>query len=347
MLGTSTNPHLAYFSGQDSKVFTTASDYLTFDTEPGYEITGGCAQRDRILVSKDNSISEIYHTGTSPAFAKRLLTANLGCSAPLSWQALPDGTAMFMNRNGIYRIFGSDIKDVSIPIKNYFEASLPGDSFNTNKFLNAVSGINYQKNQYWISLPKTGSSVNDMLLKYDFVNNEWFIGNDSISAIGHFRINEQDRTYTGDYVGLTYRGDYGGNLNGDPIISYRDSSWTDLGYTGKKKLIRVEVLLESTGTHNITVQLSKDLNETTAITKEVSVGAGTYTDAGIWDLSLWGSATYAAPQAEQTAKIINCEELGIADYFKLRFYNAGVDEFYRIYGYTVWWKPLGNRYVTE
>lgn len=347
MTGTSANPHLDYFSNLDSKVFTTASDYLTFDTEPGYRLMGSVVQGDRRLVGKDASISEAYHTGTKPSFAKRVLSTKIGCAAPLSWQSIEEiNAAIFLGYNNVYMVLGSKIIPIGDRILNYFEASLSGDSVNKNQFINAVSGLNLQKHQYWLTIPKSGSSTNDMLFKYDYTTSEWFAGPATISALGNFRISGEDRLYSGDYAGLVHREDFGNDDNGSDFASYRESSWTNLNFQGKKKIARIEFLIEQTGTHDINIEVSKDFDDTTTVSGTISVGSGTYSDAAIWDTSLYGTGTYAIAQTNSAFVVFDdVIELGNFDYLKIKVGNSTKDEFYRIYAYTVWFKPIGSRYT--
>ncbi|MFW9872125.1 MAG: hypothetical protein ACFFG0_03410 [Candidatus Thorarchaeota archaeon] len=348
MLGTSSNTHLAYYSNLDSKVFVQASQYLTFDAEPGYRLMGGCVQGDRLIVGKDASIIEIYHTGSKPPFAKRILSANIGCAAPFSWQNIEEiKAAIFVGFNNVYMVLGAQVIPIGNNIINYFESSLPGESINKNKLLNVVSGVNIQKHQYWFAAPSSGSSTNNMLFKYDYITGEWFVGPAIISALGSFRISGEDRLYSGDYTGLVYREDYGNDDAGEDYTTYRNSSWSNLNFEGKKKITRIEFLLEQTGTHDINIEVSKDFDETTLVSGTINVGSGTYADAGIWDSSLYGSGEYAIAQTNRAFVVFDdVIELGTFDYIKVRAANANKDEFFRIYAYTIWWKPLGSRYVT-
>ena len=347
MLGTVLNPHIAYFSNQDTKVFTTATDFINLDSPPGFRINGGITQRDKLIVGKDASICEIYYTGTTPSFAVKVLTDTAGCAAPHSWQALPDGTVMFVGWNNVYRIVGSDVKAVGDAIQSYFEASLPGETLNKNRMYNISSGLNLQKQQYWISVPASAESTNSVVLVYDYVNGYWFTRNWIVSALGQVRVNGEDRLYSGGYTGLAYREDYGNDNAGSDFSAYRDTAWTDCSFKGKKKCARVEILIEQTGNFDLSVDIFKDFSDASAVSSTVSVGSGAYSDSGIWDTGLWGTMTWSTDQVNQTAVAVDCVTLGEFDWLKIRVGSASKDQFFRVYAYTIWWKGIGYRYVTS
>lgn len=119
----------------------------------------------------------------------------------------------------------------------------------------------YWQNKYFISLPKVGSSVNNMVWVYNPASNGWtVIDGWGISAWATFKVNGEERLYAGDASdGKIYRAWYGSSDNGSAISFILEGRQEDFGQPMLKKVGgEVKVVAKPSGDYNLTVEVAFD-----------------------------------------------------------------------------------------
>lgn len=133
------------------------------------------------------------------------------------------------------------------------------DTINWN-YISKASAVYFQ-NKYFISLPKVGSTVNNMVWVYFTATGGWaVIDGWSVSDWAVFKVNGEERLYAGDSTdGKVYRAWYGSSNNGTAIPFVLEGKQEDFGKPLEKKVCaELKVSAKPTGNYNLTVSASFD-----------------------------------------------------------------------------------------
>lgn len=198
-------PSRVYWSAIRSITSWDAADWIEISKDDGDEITGLKVLGDRLVVYKTNSIYIIIFTADPDIpFVVQKSNSAVGCIAPYSIQEAENGH-IFVSQDGIYFFDGYNSYKLSDRISDTFEG------MNKDRLEYAVSMYQKRKNRYWVSLSSGTSLYNNFILSWNSFLNSWtkYTGF-SASAMVIFTINNtEERPYFGDYLGYSYRTDYG------------------------------------------------------------------------------------------------------------------------------------------
>lgn len=132
----------------------------------------------------------------------------------------------------------------------------------------------YFQNKYFISMPKTGSSTNNMVWVYFPGTNGWaVIDGWNVSAWGILKVNGEERLYAGDSTdGKIYRAWSGATDNGSAISFILEGKQEDFDKPLERKVCaELKVTAKPAGNYNLNVAVSFD--------------GGGYNDVGSMNLS--------------------------------------------------------------
>ena len=119
----------------------------------------------------------------------------------------------------------------------------------------------YFQNKYFISMPKTGSSVNNMVWVYFPGSNGWaVIDGWSVSSWAVFKVNGEERLYAGDSTdGKVYRAWYGASDNGTAISFILEGRQEDFGKPLERKVgAEIKVTAKPSGDYDLNLFVSFD-----------------------------------------------------------------------------------------
>jgi len=166
---------LSGFSSMSSTVYWSeigAPDEITplsfaeFRTEDGDKITGMKTYQGSLIVTKLKSFHRL--TGDDPSqFSLTQISDQYGClsnKAIVVWE----NVLWFLDEKGIVQYNGANIDIVSTPIQPIF------DRMNVPAAIQNATAVHFRRqNEVWFAIPIDGSSVNNVILVYDYVVKAW------------------------------------------------------------------------------------------------------------------------------------------------------------------------------
>ena len=127
----------------------------------GSEVTGITSHAGVLLAFTETSVYSLEDFGLP-----RPLAQGIGCVAPNSIKALPNGLLVWLGRDGFYGMNPSgQIQRVSAPID-----SLMRNSLNRGRMSLATAAVDAHTNEYRCALSLAGSPFNDLILCFDGKN---------------------------------------------------------------------------------------------------------------------------------------------------------------------------------
>ena len=134
-------------------------DEIIYPDAGGAEITGLVSHNGALIAFTENAAYQISSDFKSP----QPISLGVGCVAPRSISALPDGTLMWLGRDGFYgmRRIG-DIVRLSTPIDKAFKLDV-----NASRMHMAVSTIDAESKEYRCALAPSGDNENKLIFCYD------------------------------------------------------------------------------------------------------------------------------------------------------------------------------------
>lgn len=143
---------------------TFLEDNYAIPSEGGAQITGLTAWGDALIVFTDRSI---YRLEVEGQVAVRPLFHGVGCVAPCSIQALPDGRLIWQGPNGFYAMaLGGAPVRISQPISRLVARLPSGFSGRTVSAIDPLTGM-------YLASVCTNSVIQDQLLAYDPRTEGW------------------------------------------------------------------------------------------------------------------------------------------------------------------------------
>lgn len=158
----------AYWSNIGEPEGIEPQNFAEFRTNDGDKITGMKSYGGQLIVSKERSLHRV--TGTNPNnFLINELTDQYGC---LSHRAM----VVFENRfwcldtKGIVEFNGANLVVVSVRVEDIFA------TMNISAAREQACAIHYrQGNEVWFAIPTGTSTVNDTIVVYDYVADQWTV----------------------------------------------------------------------------------------------------------------------------------------------------------------------------
>jgi hypothetical protein len=127
----------------------------------GAEITGLASHNGVLLAFTENSVYSLEEFGRP-----RPLAQGIGCVAPSSIQAMPNGALIWLARDGFYSMSASaGIRRVSAPIDRTTKYFL-----NRSRLKSAVAVFDKDSNEYRCAVAPAGSKHNELVLAFDGVS---------------------------------------------------------------------------------------------------------------------------------------------------------------------------------
>ena len=180
--GTSGNPTITARNISDEIVASDILDQNTYDQiENQFRIASGGADyvvalqpfaEDNLIAFTRNSIHLISGVGADLGNAVvREITREVGCCARKSIAQI-GSKILFLSDNGVYAIQFEDLynlRGVSVPLS---EAINPTINAIDPLYIDNAVGI-YHDNRYYLAITPKGSTENNMILVYNFLNDGW------------------------------------------------------------------------------------------------------------------------------------------------------------------------------
>jgi hypothetical protein len=236
------DPMLVRFSNQEdvntfaeSATNTAGSQKLT----DGSEILSAIRSRGQILIFTDTSLHAMQYIGPPFTFGFQQLGANCGCIGPHAAADI-NGVAFWMGPEAFYTFDGT-VKKMACTVQDYVFKDI--NLIQGNKF---HVGINSQFNEVtWWYCSFTSDYI-DRFVTYNYLENTWHIGSmarTSWSDLGtypkpvatEFLLNSTETAFPPGISGLTagrslvYSQETGVDANGQPIKSFIQSGYFDIG----------------------------------------------------------------------------------------------------------------------
>jgi len=198
------SPTRWYWSNYKDEATWTATDFLEAGYNDGEQITGIRVLGDRLVIFKENSIWVATFTGDANIpFIQQKSNSTVGCAFSRSIQEIDNGL-MFGSWDGLYYFDGSNSYKTSDRINDTWRA------LHRDRPDQWCSTYQKDKNRYWLSAPDGTSTFNNVVITWDSFNNAFSKYSLSASSLTTFRVNaREERVYFSDYLGYTYRADYG------------------------------------------------------------------------------------------------------------------------------------------
>ncbi len=127
----------------------------------GAEITGLCQVPEGLLVFTENTTFLVTVSYGGDGFQTRTIHPSVGCVAPSSIGMMPDGTAMWLGREGFFGYQGGQIALLSGDIDREVR------SFNRSRLLQAVAAVDVREGKYRCWVAANGSQQNNVCWQYD------------------------------------------------------------------------------------------------------------------------------------------------------------------------------------
>jgi hypothetical protein len=286
----------------------------TISPDPsGATITGLQSCNKGLLVFTETSTFLIsQNEGADPAgspfseFMAESLNNRVGCVAPDSCQAMPDGAVVWLGREGFYRYDGTQVQNVSMAIK---ESILKRINKGWRK--QAVAATDIRMGEYRCWIPVDGSQQNNLCLVLD--SNGWRRRNDVYAqAVCVKRDHTQNMLALGNAPGANpslWVLDKEGVDNNQPTkqASILETPWVRSATSVRRSSpARVRIWLRETTSGNITVQSMRDWREYPTIEAE-SADPQLYSNDDtppFWDTAKWDETTIDVLREEEDSRTI-------------------------------------------
>lgn len=148
----------------DDTAGTEPAQAIDIDKDDGDEITGICTFQDAVIIFKERSIHQVtFDADGVPSVA--LVTRALGCVSHKSIDNA-ENDVFFMSRRGMY-VLGNEPQFFSAIRTNELSTRIsPKLKLINESDLPKVTAIYYDY-KYWLAVPESSSSYNDVLWTYD------------------------------------------------------------------------------------------------------------------------------------------------------------------------------------
>lgn len=285
---------------------------------------------ERLVIMKERcGVYNFLFTGQSDIpFVRQKSLCDVGTDSGYTVEEV-ENTLLFYSRNipGIYAYDGSACARISDRITPTIK------SFDETTSSTMVAAIHPKLNQYWLSMRNSGSTENDRIIVYDFVNDAFSIHTgieasflNTINKSGEFKI------YSGDYSGYVLEQDTGNSdvLDGtgsQTIDASVKTAWFPLTNPAMtKSLDHIMVYHSLTGNYNLSYGYSFDFETDDRYSGNFSVSVGGAT----WDAFLWDDGTTWASSGG--GNVTRIDTTGAGAFTRIHFYNEEAVASWEVYG---------------
>lgn len=160
------------------------------ETESG-PIKGVFTGNDYQLIFTKTQIYRITRGAPNQYVIERVISNNIGCVAPRSIASIND-MAFFLADNGVWACDGSTTIFIGDPISKLTERYL-----DRSYYQNACAGVDTKRNTYFVAVPlqdeeRTSVTTNNVILAYDYVENNWRLLNFYLENFSSFGLSVTD-----------------------------------------------------------------------------------------------------------------------------------------------------------
>lgn len=137
----------------------------TIFPDPSAEVTGLLTVPDGLIVTTEQSTFLVTLNDEGQGFLARTLSRRAGCVSPNSMQVLPNGTAVWLGREGFYACDGSTVALVSQTINNEVMRRI-----NRGRWRRAVAAVDVLTGEYRCWVPIGATADNNLCVIFDGKN---------------------------------------------------------------------------------------------------------------------------------------------------------------------------------
>lgn len=314
---TSANPERVYWSGLFDPESWTLTDFKRLSDG----CTGMARRGDHLFLFTRNSITLCQYTGDSVnPFQFDVLDSGIGCVSNRTIKNI-EGVLFWLAGDGhIYRMAGFKPERLTEAIPQTL-ASLNIDGFDI-----ACAEDHKELRQYWCAVTKSGSTVNDFVIAYDYFNNEIFLYQGmNILCLANFTDSQGAiNTYFGDNSGrimLTNSGaaDYPEGVK-TAIAWWKFTKHFDMGNPATTKRIRrLKVTANNAGNYTSQCAVLGDFGATGGTSVTVTHNGGGDLLGSTWVLG--------TSRLGRVSGITSRQDLGFnAKYIQLKFSGNAFDQ---------------------
>jgi len=334
------DPRLLYYGslGDASAPYTS---FLNFDND-GEALTGASKQGDDLLVGKRSHLYRVQFRGSDPLFQIYKVPTNVGPVNHQVMKELPSGQVIFLAQDfNFYMAIGDTVFPVGDNIKAYIRTGV------TSRLNKAVSGLLYNRSQYWCSFTKTsGETTNDRTLVMDWnrpyqdkfgkLQYPWFIYSIAANAFAEVDTAGQDLLYHGGYVGKVYKNDTGTNDDGAAFnTNYSSKRLSHGDPTIEKKYNKIEFSYDNAGDWNLNINFVIDNNAATekTVTQNMLGGVGVF---ALFDVAKFDEDSFAVESDAEVSHEISRQ----GKLIQVSMGTTGLDEAWLVRYYALLAKAL-------
>jgi len=322
--GSTVNRSRLYWSNIKDDLTWLATSFIDISKDDGQQITGFRVLGDRIVVFKERSIYILLFTGDSTLpFVYQKTASPVGCIASFSIQEVENGL-VFLSSDGLWYFDGNSSNKISMDIQQTF------DGLNKTRLSQSRSMTQKTKDKYFISVPSTGQTNNDLVLIWDWSLNSFSVYNGMAisSMVTVYENAQEERIYFGDYSGFVYRMDVGADdypLNVRTAINfYYYTNWKSFQDIVDSKGIPNIYIYYQTYNTTLTFSYSYDFEEGDTYSQSFSISAGGST----WDNVTWDNFNWAGSGGAYTRRDLD----GRGKVVRFKFSNMNLGETVQIDG---------------
>ena len=319
--GDPNNPNRLYFCNTgDPTTWDTGTNYIDIRSDDGDWITGILPLGDTLVIYKNNSVWALAGTSLSDFFLS-MISPDVGCMAPetlVSYQTYH----IFYHRRGVFSFNGTERSLLSDKITPRME--------DINKdYIESFSGGVY-KDQYWISLTKSGETQNDEVYLLDLRFGSWtyFAGlNPGVFSNWDGATDGGEFLYGDSTNGYVWYLNTGTKDDSTIIDAFFYSKYFPVGNPENFKVLRKMFFSTDFVGEGLNFLIDMDWLKGVYGKSITIVSSG-----AIWDTAVWDTATWAG---SETQNIRNPLPAGnVCQYFAIKFFDSK-EVVYKIHGFTM------------
>ena len=191
---------------------TFESNTQMYPDPQGAQITGLAVMKEGLLVFTDRSTYIIIPFDSNDGFSSQTLHPSVGCSAPSSIASMPDGSAIWLGREGFYRYSQGTIEPISLAIGRELR------TINRARRLQACAAVDVREGKYRCWVAMDGSERNNVCWEFD--GDGWTRRND-VEAAG-VCVSDDHRHYM---LAGGRASDLAGTREGVWLLDYQNQGW--------------------------------------------------------------------------------------------------------------------------
>lgn len=166
MAGFSSAPSTLYWSDIGEPEGVDPTFFAEIRTNDGDVVRGMRSYQAQLIIAKERSLSRII--GDNPSnFTLQEITDQYGCLSHRT-MIVYNNILLFLDSKGIAQFNGANTQIISNEIEDVFKR------MNIDAAKNKACAIHNRKdNEVWFAIPVDGSSINNLIVVYDYLTNAW------------------------------------------------------------------------------------------------------------------------------------------------------------------------------